>query len=53
MELATIRPHFSVSQHNNDDDNDNNNNNNTPETRKYWVDVERGIISSHGKRDPL
>ena len=37
MELATIRPHFSVSQHNNDDDNNdnNNNNNNTPETRKY------------------
>ena len=52
MELATIRPHFSVSQHNNDDDNDNNNKN-TPETRKYWVDVEWGIISSHGKRDPL
>ena len=23
------------------------------ETRKYWVDVQRGIISSHGERDPL
>ena len=20
---------------------------------KYWVDVQRGIISSHGERDPL
>ena len=27
--------------------------NNLPETRKYWVDVQRGIILSHGKRDPL
>ena len=24
-----------------------------PETRKYWVDVQRGIVSSHGERDPL
>ena len=23
------------------------------ETRKYWVDVQRGIVSSHGERDPL
>ena len=21
------------------------------ETRKYWVDVQRGIVSSHGERD--
>ena len=50
---------------NNDDDNNNSNNNsnninnnninsnNTPETRKYWVDIQRGIVSSHGERDPL
>ena len=24
-----------------------------PETRKYWVDVQRGIVSSHEERDPL
>ena len=24
-----------------------------PETRKYWVDVQRGIVSYHGKRVPL
>ena len=23
------------------------------ETWKYWVDVQRGIVSSHGERDPL
>ena len=23
------------------------------ETRKYWVDVQRGTVSSHGERDPL
>ena len=23
------------------------------ETRKYWVDVQRGIVSSHRERDPL
>ena len=33
--------------------NNNNNNNNIPETRKYWVDFQRGIVSSHGERDPL
>ena len=27
--------------------------NNLPETRKYWVDVQRGIVLSHGERDPL
>ena len=39
-----------------DDDGDNNNNNNNnsaPESRKYWVDVQRGIVSSHGERNPL
>ena len=24
-----------------------------PKTRKYWADVQRGIVSSHGERDPL
>ena len=24
-----------------------------PKTRKYWVDVQLGIVSSHGERDPL
>ena len=23
------------------------------ETRKYWVDVQRGTVSSHEERDPL
>ena len=23
------------------------------ETRKYWIDVQRGIVSSHRERDPL
>ena len=27
--------------------------NNFPQTRKYWVDVQQGIVSSHGERDPL
>ena len=31
----------------------NNNNNNNPETRKYWVDGQRGRVSSHGVKDPL
>ena len=35
-----------------DDDNNNNNNNNLPESKKYWVDVQQGIASSHGERDP-
>ena len=38
---------------NNDNNNNNNNNKITPETRKYWVDVQRGIVLSHGERDPL
>ena len=44
---------------NNNDNNSNNNNSNNnnkqnfPETRKYWVDVQRGIVSSYGERDPL
>ena len=36
-----------------DDDNNNNNNSRFPESRKYWVNVQRGIVSSHGERDPL
>ena len=26
---------------------------NIPETRKYWVDVQQGVVSSHGEKDPL
>ena len=37
----------------NNNNNDNNNNNNFPETRKYWVDVQQGIVSSHGEKEPL
>ena len=33
--------------------NDNNNKNIIPGTKKYWVDVQQGIVSSHGERDPL
>ena len=33
--------------------NNNNSNNNFPKTRKYWVDFQLGIVSSHGERDPL
>ena len=32
--------------------NSNNNNNNNPETRKYWIDAQQGIVSTHGERDP-
>ena len=24
-----------------------------PKLRKYWVDVQWGLVSSHGERDPL
>ena len=27
--------------------------NNTLETSKYWVDVQQGIVSYYGERDPL
>ena len=37
----------------NNNSNNNNNNNNFLETRKYWVDVQHGIVLSHGERDPL
>ena len=43
-----------------DDDDDNNDHNNNkkkkknyPKTRKYWFDVQQGIVSSHGEKDPL
>ena len=29
------------------------NHNKFPETRKYCVDIQRGIVSFHGERDPL
>ena len=37
----------------NNNENNNNNNNILPQTRKYWADVQPGIVSSHGERDPL
>ena len=42
-----------LTQRDNNINNNNNNNNNNPETRKYWVDIQQGIVSSHGERDPL
>ena len=42
-----------TSNNNNNNNNNNNKNNTFPETRKYWVDVHRGIVSSHGERNPL
>ena len=36
-----------------ENENNNNNNNNNPENRKYWLDVQWGIVSSHGERYPL
>ena len=41
------------SNDNNNHDDDNNNNDNFPDTRKYWVDIQRGRVSSHGERNPL
>ena len=38
---------------NNNNSNKNNNDNNIPETRKYWVDVQLGMVLSHGERDAL
>ena len=42
-----------INNNNSNNNNNNNNNNNFSETRKYWVDVQQGIVSSHGERDPL
>ena len=59
---GTVSPATGPEQHcnnnkniqiNNNNNNNKNNNNNLPETRKYWVDNQRGIASSHGERDPL
>ena len=55
---------FHCFQNNNNNNNNNNKNNNRnnnnsniiiifPKTRKYWVDVQWGIVSSHGGKDPL
>ena len=48
---------------NNNNSNDSNNDNNNDiiiilgwcpgNNRKYWLDVQWGIVSSHGERDPL
>ena len=43
-----------TSNNNNDNNNDNNNNNFlVPETRKYWVDGQQGIVPSHREGDPF
>ena len=46
-----------INSNNNNNNNNNNSNvddnNNLPENRKYWVDAQRGKVSSHGERDPL
>ena len=52
----TLNKDFNNNNNNNNNNNSNNNknnNNNFPETRKYWVDVQWEIVSSHGERDPL
>ena len=38
---------------NNKNNNNSNNNNISSETRKYWVDVQQGMVFSHGVKDPL
>ena len=50
---STTRDNYKIQNNNNNNINNNNNNNNNSETRKYWVDVQQGIVSSHGERDPL
>ena len=37
----------------NNNNNNDNNNNPPPQTRKYWFDVQQGIASSHGEKDPI
>ena len=38
---------------NNSNNNSNNNNNSKPETRKYLIEVQWGIVLSHGVKNPL
>ena len=42
-----------ANNNNNNNNNNNKNNNNNPKTRKYWVDVQRRIVSSDGEKNPL
>ena len=53
--VPTVNKYDNNNNNNNNDNNndDNNYNNNIPKTRKYWVDVQWGIVSSHGEKDPL
>ena len=56
--LIELKLNNNNNNNNNNSNNNNNNNNNNnknvfPEIRKYWVDVQREIISSHGEKDPL
>ena len=51
-----INNNYNKSNSNNNNNTNNSNNNNKmriSETRKYWVDVQQRIVSSHGERDPL
>ena len=38
---------------NNNSNNNSNNNNSKPETRKYLIEVQWGIVLSHGVKNPL
>ena len=43
-----------VNDNNNNNSNNNSNNNNSkPETRKYLIEVQWGIVLSHGVKNPL
>ena len=53
LKFAYCFPKDNNNDDDDDDDDDNNNNNILPETRKYWVDVQGGIVSSREDRDPL
>ena len=42
-----------LNNNNKNNNNNSNNNNISSETRKYWVDVQQGMVLSHGVKDPL
>ena len=44
---------ITMKRNNNNNNNDNNNNNNIPETRKYWIDVQRESLISWGEGSSL
>ena len=53
MIAITKKDYHNSNNSNNSKDNNTNTNNNNNKSRKYWVDFQRGIVSSHGERDPL